>query len=76
MVQVVVNQSDMIERLKTDPQAREQFLTNTHKLLSDMGVNMSHQEIKDKLEDQLRVKPGEEIKVASTNTVINVMAIA
>jgi hypothetical protein len=53
MVEVTVTKEEMIERLKSDPEAREKFLTNTHKLLSDMGVQKEPSEIQEKLEAQL-----------------------
>jgi hypothetical protein len=76
MVQVTVDKKDMIEQLKNDPKKREEFLTNTHKLVTDMGVKISHSELKDKVEAQLGVSPNKNVKVASTNTIVNLMATA
>jgi hypothetical protein len=76
MVQITVDKTDMIEQLKNDPKKREEFLTNTHKLVTDMGVQISHSELKDKVEAQLRVDPNKNIKVASLAILINLVASA
>ena len=71
MLRISVGQDDLIEKVKTDADIRRKFIANAKKLMDDLGVSVSEDDIKNAVDTGGMVGG---IGVAATNTNINLFA--